>query len=152
MFCCVVLCCVLSVWRGYLFHGVGFHVWVLVSKFGVIDRPSPGPPFPMDRLAPGPNVRSSGSPGFTRQPENSKRTHLSAPALQTPPKFQEKDKRDGKKNKKTVAGEGKKARNFGPHGSGPHPSGPHPSGPTLRTPSLRTPPTSTQNTQKNLNN
>ena len=45
--CCVVLCCVLSVWRGYLFHGirVGFHVWVLVSRFG-LDRPSPGPPRP----------------------------------------------------------------------------------------------------------
>ena len=46
--CCVVLCCVvLCVWRGYLFHGirVGFHVWVLVSRFG-LDRPSPGPPFP----------------------------------------------------------------------------------------------------------
>ena len=48
--CCVVLCCVLSVWRGYLFHGirVGFHVWVLVSRFGLdrpsLDRPSPGPP------------------------------------------------------------------------------------------------------------
>ena len=44
---CVVLCCVLSVGRGYLFHGVrvGFHVWVLVSRFG-LDRPSPGPPRP----------------------------------------------------------------------------------------------------------
>ena len=32
--CSVVLCCV--VWRGYFsrFHGVGFHVWVLVSRFG----------------------------------------------------------------------------------------------------------------------
>ena len=32
-----------EVW--YLFHGfrVGFHVWVLVSRFG-LDRPSSGPP------------------------------------------------------------------------------------------------------------
>ena len=29
----------------------------------------------------------TGRRGFTRQPENSKRAHLSAPALQTPPKF-----------------------------------------------------------------
>ena len=55
---CGVLCCVvLSVWRGYLFHGfkIGrFHVWVLVFRFGLrtalpltalpLDRPSPGPP------------------------------------------------------------------------------------------------------------
>ena len=48
--CCVVLCCVLCVvcvaWvLVSRFHGVGFHVWVLVSRFG-LDRPSPGPPFP----------------------------------------------------------------------------------------------------------
>ena len=35
--------------------------------------------------------------GFTRQPENSKRAHLSAPALQTPPKFHEKDQKRGRK-------------------------------------------------------
>ena len=51
-------------------HGVrvGFHVWVLVSKFGLdrpswdslpLDRPSSGPPFPwtalpLDRPSPGP--------------------------------------------------------------------------------------------------
>ena len=53
---CVVWC------GGHLFHGIrmGFHVWVLVSRFGLdrlpgtvlpgtafpLDRPSPGPPFP----------------------------------------------------------------------------------------------------------
>ena len=35
--------------------------------------------------------------GFTRQPENSKRAHLRAPALQTPPKFQGPP-REGRKN------------------------------------------------------
>ena len=37
--CCVVLCVVFVAWA--LFHGVrvGFHVWVLVSRFG-LDRPS----------------------------------------------------------------------------------------------------------------
>ena len=35
--------------------------------------------------------------GFTRQPENSKRVHLSAPALQTPPKFNEKTPQREKK-------------------------------------------------------
>ena len=33
----------------------------------------------------------------TRQPENSKRAHLSAPAPQTPPKFHEKDQKRGRK-------------------------------------------------------
>ena len=33
----------------------------------------------------------------TRQPENSKRAHLSAPALHTPPKFHEKDQKRGRK-------------------------------------------------------
>ena len=51
--CCVVLCVVCVAW--VLFHGVrvGFHVWVLVSRFG-LDRPSPGPPFPWTAL-PGPS-------------------------------------------------------------------------------------------------
>ena len=45
---------------------------------------------------------------YMKCPENSKRAHLSAPALQTPPKFQQ----EREKRMKTVAGE--KARNFGP--------------------------------------
>ena len=50
---CVVLCCVLSVWRGYC---VGT-VWVLVSEF--VGPPFPGPPFPwtalpLDHPSPGP--------------------------------------------------------------------------------------------------
>ena len=32
--------------------------------------------------------------GFTRQPENSKRAHFTAPALQTPPKFHERTPRE----------------------------------------------------------
>ena len=63
--------------------------------------------------------------GFTRQPENSKRAHLSAPALQTPPKFHEKDQQESEKRIKNCGGKGKKTRNFG-H---PTPSGPHHSGP-----------------------
>ncbi len=39
-----------------------------------------------------------GRRGFTRQPENSKRAHLSAPALQTPPKFNEKTPQERRKN------------------------------------------------------
>ena len=74
----------------------------------------------------------------TRQPENSKRAHLSAPALQTPPKFNEKTPRETQKQRNCGGRGRKKARNFGPHPSGPHPSGPpfgappfgpHPSGP-----------------------
>ena len=68
--CCVVLCCVVCVVLWVLFHGVrvGFHVWVLVSRFG-LDRPSPGPPFPwtalpLDRPSPGPPFRPSPGPPF----------------------------------------------------------------------------------------
>ncbi len=63
-----------------------------------------------------------------RQPENSKRAHFKAPALQTPPKFHEKTPREGRKNENCGGRGNKKARNFGPHPSGPHCSGPHPSG------------------------
>ena len=102
----------------------------------------------------------------TRQPENSKRAHLSALALQTPPKFHEKTPREGRKERILRRDREKSAKFWASHPSGPHPSGlhpsnphpsnPHPSGPhffwvgspTLRTPTLRTPTMSTQNTQK----
>ena len=61
-------------------------------------------------------------PGFTRQPENSKREHFRAPALQTPPK-------EGRM-KENGSGKRKKTRNFGQ---------PTLWGPTLRDPSLRDP-------------
>ena len=87
----------------------------------------------------------------TRQPENSKRAHLRVPALQTPPKFHEKDKREGKKNKNCGRRGKKKREILGPHPSGLHPSGLHPSGlhpsglhplgaPTLRAPPFGAPP------------
>ena len=59
----------------------------------------------------------------TRQPENSKRAHLSVPALQTPPKFHEKDQQESEKRKKNCGGREKKARNFGPPPFGPPPFG-----------------------------
>ena len=40
-----------------------------------------------------------GRRGFTQQPENSKRAHLSAPALQTPPKFHQKNPERGRKER-----------------------------------------------------
>ena len=63
-----------------------------------------------------------------RQPENSKRAHLSAPALQTPPTFHEKDpqEREKKERKLWREKEKKSAKFFGPPPFGaPHPSGPH---------------------------
>ena len=45
-----------------------------------------------------------GRQGFTRQPENSKRVHFRAPALQTPPKFHE---RTPKREKKSENGGGR---------------------------------------------
>ena len=74
--------------------------------------------------------RLRGRMGFTRQPENSKRAHLSAPTLQTPPKFHEKTPEREEKNE-FCGGRGKKKREilglppFGPPPFGPHPSGPH---------------------------
>ena len=58
------------------------HVWALWLSCGT-------PAAPPDRAA---GAR-------TRQPENSKRAHLSAPALQTPPKFHEKTPREGRKER-----------------------------------------------------
>ena len=58
--------------------------------------------------------RLRGRRGFTRQPENSKRALLSAPALQTPPKFHEKDPREGRKERILWREREKKTRNFGP--------------------------------------
>ena len=59
----------------------------------------------------------------TRQPENSKRAHLSVPALQTPPEFHEKTTRERRKNE-ISGGREQKKRDFGP----PNPSGPQPFG------------------------
>ena len=110
----------------------------------------------------------------TRQPENSKRAHFRAPALQTPPKFHEKTSQRGKERTNFAAGEGKKKREilgpppfgpppfepppfrappFAPPPFGPpHPSNPPPfeTPPPLRNPTFLHPPTPTQNTQKKL--
>ena len=197
----------LSVWRGFLFHGFmewGFMcgcwfqglVWppfpwtALHRDRPPLDHPSHGPPFPWTAqnfalfffpLPPQNSFFSSLSGcllvefwwclkartlkcarlefsgcrvkprrprsrrGFTRQPENSKRAHLSAPALQTPPKFNEKTPREGKKERILWREREKKSAKFwAPHPSGPHPSGPHflwvwaphPSAPALRAPTF----------------
>ena len=76
----------------------------------------------------------------TRQPENSKRAHLSAPALQTPPKFHEKTTREEEKSEFLRRNREKKARNFGlPTLRGPTLRGPTLRGPTLRGPTLQGP-------------
>ena len=94
--------------------------------------------------------------GFTRQPESSKRAHLTGPRrFKTPPKFQEKTPREGRKERILRRESEKKKREIlappptlraptlwappplGSHSSGPplflflgpHPSGSHPSGP-----------------------
>ena len=73
----------------------------------------------------------TGPPGLAHDSrENSKRARLSAPALQTPPKFHEKDQQEREKRIKTVAGEGKKNAKFW---------APTLRGPTLRGPTLRGP-------------
>ena len=140
-------------------------MWVLVLKFwfGHVrcrrnrpsrDRPFPEPPFPWTAqnlalfslsrlhfvlflsLSKCLLVESlRGRRGFTRQPENSKRAHLSAPALQTPPKVHEKTPREGRKERILR----KKARKFGPPTLWAPPFGPHPLGPTLPAHTIRAP-------------
>ena len=73
-------------------------------------------------------------PGFTRQPENSKRAHFRPPALQTHHQNSTKGHpREGRK-KENCGGRGKKSAIFlgpPPFEASIHPSGPHPSGPPL---------------------
>ena len=90
---------------------------------------------------------------WPRQPENSKRAHLSAPALQDTTKIPREDTQRDTKTAKRWREREEKARNFGPSTlraptlraptlRAPHPSGPHffwVGSPTLRTPTLRTP-------------
>ena len=64
-----------------------------------------------------------GRRGFTRQPESSKRAHLRAPALQTPPKFNEKTSQRGKKRTNFAAGGKKKREILGPPPFGAPPFG-----------------------------
>ena len=89
------------------------HVW----SFGVVVWNPGGPTRP-------------GRRGFTRQPENSKRAHLSVPALQTPPKFHEKTP-EREEQMYISCGREKKKREI----LGPPPFRP----PTLRAPTLRAP-------------
>ena len=59
-----------------------------------------------------------GRRGFTRQPESPNVHILGFRPAETPPKFNEKDQQESEKRIKTVAGEGKKERNFGRSGGG----------------------------------
>ena len=52
--------------------------------------------------------------GLAQQPENSKRAHFRAPALQTPPKFHARTPRERKKKENCGGRREKKERNFGP--------------------------------------
>ena len=68
----------------------------------------------------------------TRQPENSKRAHLRVPALQTPPKFNEKTPRERRKNEISGGREKKSAKFWAVQGKG----GPAEGGPGERTKNL----------------
>ena len=81
-----------------------------------------------------------GAGARTRQPENSKRAHFTAPALQTPPKIPRKDPKREKEERKLWRRREKKARNFGPPTlRGSTLLGPTLLGSTLRGPTLRGP-------------
>ena len=87
---------------------------------------------------------------FTQQLENSKRAHLSALALQTPPKFHEKTPREGRKERILRRETEKKREMLGsPHPSG-HPSGPCPFGAHPKCPLLPPPLLPSQNDNHNL--
>ena len=76
----------------------------------------------------------------TRQPENSKRAHFTAPALQTPPKFHERTPRERKKKENCGGKREKKRENFGPPTlRGSTLRGSTLRGSTLRGPNLRGP-------------
>ena len=53
-----------------------------------------------------------GPPGFHTTVQEPKRAHFRVPALQTPPKFNQKDQKRGKKRTNFAAGEGKKRAKF----------------------------------------
>ena len=68
-----------------------------------------------------------GRGSFTRQPENSKREHLTSRHFQTPPKNHEKTLRERQRERKMGGGRRKKSVKFwAPHPSFPHPSAPPP--------------------------
>ena len=73
-----------------------------ISTFGVLGLSctSPGGPVWWGRR------------GFTRPPENSKRAHLSAPALLSPPKFHERTPQEREERMKIVAEREKKSAKF----------------------------------------
>ena len=134
---------------GHHHEGQAEEQFIRVEQMDVQEPQKRGPP---DRAA---RAR-------TRQPEDSKRAHLSAPALQTPPKFHETP-REGRKERILRRDSEKKREILGPPPFGPLPfgaptlRGPHLSGPPpFGAPPLEPPPfpthTLTQNTQKNLNN
>ena len=75
----------------------------------------------------------TGPPGLAHDsPRTPKRAHLRVPALQTPPKFTKKTKREGKKNKKLWREREKKREILGPTVRAPTLRGPTLGGPTLR--------------------
>ena len=69
-----------------------------------------------------PAARSVGPPGFHTTAREPKCAQLSAPALQTPPKFHEKTPRERTKNEISVEESKKSAKFWATHPSGPHPS------------------------------
>ena len=100
---CVCVSCVAWVLVSR-FHGVGFHVWVLVSSFGHVRCPWTALPWTTLPVAALPRTAAGASHDSPRTP---KRAHVTAPALQTPPKFHERDKKSA-----NGAGERKKKREF----------------------------------------
>ena len=67
--------------------------------------------------------RLRGRQGFTRQPENSKRAHMSVPAFQTPSKFHEKTPSERRNNEISGGREKKKREILGSPPFGPPPCG-----------------------------
>ena len=108
--------------------------------------PSPAPFFQPRRLR--------GRRGFTRQPENSKREHLTAQALPNTTKKPREDPQRETKRAKMVTGERKKERNFGRYSGGVSSGGVSGGGvvQTNNTPPTRTTNTTTNNKQHTTNN
>ena len=131
---CLFCCCVLLLLLLLLLLCLWLWVWTPPDQ-PPPDRPPPDRPPPDAFGLSGCRVKPPAAPpdqaagARTRQPENSKRAHFRAPALQTPPKFHEKTPRETQKER-NGGGKGKKKREILGTLRGP----------TLRGPTLRGPP------------
>ena len=118
---CVYVVCVCVLWRAVSrFHGVGFHVWVLVSRIGHVR--CPGTALPRDRHSPA----ATGPPGLHTTTRELQTCTFERTGASNSTKIPREDLQRGRKRTNFAGREGKKRVILGP--------------PPLQAPTLRTPP------------